>query len=185
MMRAGTSSVILLCAALLGACNASTAPVSDDYQSLPSDHVLLNIEHFITDSGVRRAHLRADTAYVFEDSMMTQLRVVNLEMFDDEGRLTSTLTSDAGEYSSTTQKTIARGNVILTIPGPDGRTIWTEELHYDPTTKRIWSDVPTRMLTSSGEDLHGGGFTTDDQFSNINIRGGAGTGLQLPIGESR
>jgi LPS export ABC transporter protein LptC len=167
--------------AALAACNDSTAPGTQDFESLPADQVVMDMEHFITSDGVRRAHLVADTAYLYEDSTTTQLRVVRLEMFDNAGNPTSTLTSDQGVYNSATQKTVARGNVVLVMPGPDGRTIWTEELHYDPTTKRIWSDVPTRVLQAGGEELHGEGFTADDQFVNVNIIGGAGTNLPLPL----
>ncbi|MGH7449476.1 MAG: LPS export ABC transporter periplasmic protein LptC [Longimicrobiales bacterium] len=166
---------------VLAACNDSTAPLTDEYESLPAETVITGADHVITSSGVRRAQLRADTAYIFEDSAMTHLRVVNLEMYDDAGKLTSTLTSEAGRYNKRTQKTVATGNVVLIMPGPDGRTIWTEELHYDPATKRVWSEVPVRMLTSAGQDIHGEGFTADDQFVNINITGGAGTGLPLPL----
>ncbi|HEX6309175.1 MAG TPA: LPS export ABC transporter periplasmic protein LptC [Longimicrobiales bacterium] len=175
------AAVLLLVA--LAACDASTAPVSEDYKPLPADQVFTSVEHFITADGVRRAHLRADTAYVFEDSATMKLRVVHLEMFDQEGRPTSTLTSDRGEYNQATQQTVARGSVVLVIEGPNGGTVWTETLHYDPATKRVWSDVATRFLTNDGKDLHGEGFTADDQFSNINITGGSGTGLPLPIGE--
>jgi LPS export ABC transporter protein LptC len=180
-MKRIRSCALIFTAMLLGACNDSTAPVSQDYESLPADQVIMDAEHFITADGIRRAHLRADTAYLFEDSATTQLRVVHLEMFDNAGALTSTLTADSGAYNTTTQRTVARGNVVLVMPDPDGRTVWTEELHYDPASKRIWSDVPTRMLTSSGEDLHGQGFTSDDQFQNFTIRGGAGTGIPLPL----
>lgn len=171
------ASLTLLC----GACDESTAPPTAEYESLPADQVITNVDHLFTSDGVRRAQLRADTAYLFEDSAATHLKVVTLEMFDDEGQLTSTLTSEEGEYNTESQKTVARGNVVLVMPGPDGRTIWTEELHYDPVAKRVWSDVPTRMLMNSGQELHGQGFTADDQFVNVDITGGAGTGIPLPL----
>jgi LPS export ABC transporter protein LptC len=172
---------VFACLALLGACDDSTAPLTGEYEPLPADQVLMNFDYLFTSDGVRRAHLQADTAFLFEDSAATHLRVVTLEMFNDAGTLTSTLTSEEGEYNTGTQKTVARGNVVLIMPDPDGRTIWTEELHYDPASKRVWSDVATRMLLNSGQELHGQGFTADDQFLNVDITGGAGTGLPLPV----
>jgi len=183
-MRTALFAVVVT-AVELAACDGSTAPVADDYQSLPADQVTLDMNATITSSGVRRAHLEADTALVFDDSQMMDLRVVRLQTFDDAGQLRSTLTSESGEYNQATQTTVARGNVVLEIPGPDGGTIWTEELHYDPNTKRIWSDVPTRYLRADGVDFHGQGFTTDDQLRNIQIRGGAGTNIPLPVGPGR
>ena len=96
-------------------------------------------------------------------------------------KLTSTLTSDEGEFNRDTQKTVARGNVVLVIPDPNGRTVWTEELHYDPTTKRLWSDVATRMRMNSGLEFNGVRFTADDEFRNVNVPGGSGTNLPLPV----
>jgi hypothetical protein len=54
-------------------------------------------------------------------------------------------------------------------------------LHYDPTSKRIWSDVRTRMLMNNGTEMHAEKFTVDDQFLNFDLTGGAGTGLPLPL----
>lgn len=178
-MRLPPFALVLLVA--LGACDDSTAPLTGEYESLPADQVATDVDHLFTSDGIRRAQLRADTAYVFNDSSVTHLRGVNLDMYDDQGELTSTLTSKEGEYHTKTQKTVARGDVVLVISGPEGRTIWTEELHYDPQTKRIWSDVYTRMVMNSGEELHGEKFTVDDQFMNFDITGGAGTNLPLPI----
>jgi LPS export ABC transporter protein LptC len=181
-MNTTLRTATLLLAALCAACDGTTAPpVSSDYQSLPADNIIFGMQHSITVDGVRRALLRADTALIFEDSSATHLKVVNLEMFDGAGQLSSTLTSNTAEYNTVSERTVARGNVIVIMPGPDGRTIWTEELHYDPQTKRIWSDVPTRILENSGREFRGQGFTADDQFVNIDIRGGSGEGLPLPI----
>jgi LPS export ABC transporter protein LptC len=172
---------VLTLIVVLGACDDSTAPLTGEYEPLPADGVMTAIDHLYTSEGVRRAQLRADTAYVYEDSAVTHLRGVELEMFDNAGELTSTLTSESGEYNTATQKTVARGNVVLIVAGPNASTIWTEELHYDPVSKRVWSDVFTRMRTDDGKDMHGEGFTADDQFLNVDIRGGAGTGLPLPL----
>lgn len=176
------SLFVLSLVALSGACDESTAPPTGEYESLPADQVVMGVDYLFTSEGVRRAQLLADTAYMFEDSAMTHLRGVTLEMYDNEGGLTSTLTSNEGEYDVDTQKTVARGDVVLIIPDPDGRTIWTEELHYDPVTKRVWSDVPSRMLMNSGEDFHVQRFTADDQFRNVQTVGASGTGLRLPAG---
>jgi len=181
LMRVFSSPVLVIAAAaMLGACDDSTAPIAQDYEPLPADQVFLDADYKITSDAVRRAHLLADTAYMFQDSAITHLRVVHLQMFDNDGKLTSTLTADEGEFDTTTQKTVARGNVVLVMPDPNGRTVWTEELHYDPMSKRVWSDVPVRILQTSGEDIHGEGFNADDQFQNFTITGGAGTGLPLP-----
>lgn len=176
-----TRLLLLATVVLIGACDDSTAPLTGEYEPLPSDQVIMGLDHLYTSDGVRRAQLSADTAYLYEDSAVTHLRGVRLDMFDDAGELTSTLTSEAGEFNTGTQKTVARGNVVLVMPGADGRTIWTEELHYDPTSKRVWSDVATRMVMNSGEEFNGDQFTADDQFQNVNVTGASGTRLPIPL----
>ena len=43
---------LILSAVLLGACNDSTAPVSQNYESLPADQVIMDAEHYITADGI-------------------------------------------------------------------------------------------------------------------------------------
>lgn len=164
---------------LLTGCNGSTAPVDDNYESLPADQVAYGIEHITTVSGVRRANLHADTTLLFNDSSVTQLRGVELELYNETGTHRATLTSESGELNRSTNAMVARGNVVLVVHGQQGRTVWTEELHYDPTEGRIWSDVATRSRTASGQEIRGDSFTSDDEFSNFRIRGGSGTGFDL------
>lgn len=180
MTRLRALLLLALSASAAAACDGTTAPPVGEYESLPASSVMTGVELRITSEGVRRALVRADTSYMFEDSAVTHLRVVHLQMFDNDGNLTSTLTSETAEYHQQTEKTVARGNVVLIMPEAD-RTIYSEELHYDPQQKRIWSDVPVRMI-ENGRETRGQSFTADDQFINVTIRGGAGTGLPMPIG---
>jgi hypothetical protein len=72
---------------------------------------------------------------------------------------------------------VARGNVVLvTVDG--NRRILTEELHYDPRTARLWSDVPTVMYEGESR-LEGQGFRSDDQMKNIEIFKGTGENIKI------
>lgn len=179
-MRTNTIPVLAgLLALAVAACNGATAPVDDNYTPLPADQVGLGVEHITTDNGVRRSTLKADTALLYNDSAVANLKVVHLEIYNDNGTHQATLTSETGDLNRNTNKMVARGNVVLVVHGPDGRTVWTEELHYDPSQRRIWSDVHTRSRDARGADLTGDGFTSDDRFTNFRIQGLAGTGLRF------
>jgi LPS export ABC transporter protein LptC len=178
-MRRLTPTALLAAIVLAAACNGATAPVDDDYMALPADQVVYGVEYITTDNGVRRATLKADTALVYNDSALMNLQVVHLELYNDNGTHQATLTSASGELNRNTNKMVARGSVVLVVHGEQGRTVWTEELHYDPNQKRIWSDVHTRSRDARGADLTGDGFTSDDQFTNFRIQGLAGTGLRF------
>jgi LPS export ABC transporter protein LptC len=156
-------------AVFAAACGGSPQePVATgDFVPLPSD-IMTKVVFKPTTNGVQTALLRSDTVYMRRDSARYDLIGVDLQTFDETGRLSATLTSRTGEYSTVGQEMVARGNVVLVTT--DGRRIETEELHYDPNTRRIWSDVPT-TVHEDGYVMRGTSFTADDGFRNVNIPG--------------
>ena len=108
------------------------------------------------------------------------VKKVNLTLFDEAGGESAQLTSREGDFSNNTQAMIARGNVVLVTRGANPRTIETEELHYDPNTKRIWSTRPTVMRSADGI-LRGTGFESDDQFQNVRVTNATSEGGGMRI----
>lgn len=163
------SAAVVLGAAGCGA--GSQGPVaSEGAARMQADHVVVAVRHFVTADGVRQARLEADTAYIYEDEERTDLRKVHLVLYNANGQEAATLTSHEGELNPRTQKLIARGEVVL-VTAEGKRRIETEELHYDPSQARLWSDVPTTM-TEEGRIIRGDGFsadTPDGQLRNIRV----------------
>jgi LPS export ABC transporter protein LptC len=177
-MKLMTSGV--LAALFCVACNGTTAPPSSDYESLPADQIMLGMTHQMSNGGIRSAHLTADTALMFNDSTSVKLRNVELELFTEQGTVRATLTSEAGEMDQNTNRMIARGSVVLVVKGANGRTVYTEELHYDPNQKQVWSDVQTRMVFPDGRQNTVKSFRSDDQFDNFTAEGLTGsTGIRF------
>jgi LPS export ABC transporter protein LptC len=115
-----------------------------------------------------------DTVFRFTDSSKVHLRGVNLRMFDEMGQQTATVTSTSGVLNDATNEMVAIGNVVLITNNL--RKIETEELHYDPNTRRMWSDVTTRH-TYEGRVQIGDSFQSDDEFTRVvvqNPRGDVG-----------
>ena len=161
----------ILLALMVAACAESAAdPMVADYAQLPADQIMEQVEFSATADGIRAAKVVSDTAYIFEDSSAMHLRGVDLEMYDETGRQTAHLTSLQGVYNENTQAMTATGTVVLVVL-KDGRRIETEELHYDPETHRIWSDVETVMQETDGTRTTVSSFTADDQFNNVQSRG--------------
>lgn len=160
---------------VFAACNGPTATVTTDYVSLPADQVMYGMEHNMSSSGIRTAHLKADTALMYNDSTSIQLRVVDLDVFDEQGAVRADLTSVSGELDQRTNHMVARGNVVLVVKGENGRTIYTEELHYDPNQKQIWSDVKIRQVFPDGRQNTATSFRSDDQFKNFTAQGVTGS----------
>ncbi len=161
-------------AALAAACGGNAAdPMVAEFATMPADQIMEGVEFSSTTAGVRSSKVLADTAYLYEDSTVMHLRGVDLEMYDATGKRTAHLTSLSGVYDQATQKMVAKGTVVLVIIG-DGRRIESEELHYDPQSRRIWSDVQTRMTEADGNVTTAASFNADDQFNNIQFQNARG-----------
>src|SRR3982074_2968057 len=90
--------LVLLSFVLVGACK-SGIPVTATQAVLDSaDQVLIGMTHYVTESGVLRARVRADTAYFFSNTQRAELRNVHVTLYDQTGRPTSTLTSREGTH---------------------------------------------------------------------------------------
>jgi LPS export ABC transporter protein LptC len=174
---------VLLCALILTACesNEVTPTATAGYRDIEADQIVYDMEQYVTAAGRQRAVLRGDTAYVFEDSAKALIKNVNLTLFDDAGQESAQLTSREGDFHNATQAMLARGKVVLVTRGADSRTIESEELHYDPNTKRVWSTKATVMRSKDGTVVNGSGFESDDRFANVRITNARSTGGSLRI----
>src|SRR5205814_7524301 len=113
--------------AVLASCKSGT-PVTATQAVLDSaDQVLIGMTHFVTESGVLRARVRADTAYFFSNTQRAELRNVHVTFYDQMGKPTSTLTSREGTHHWRTGDMEARGTVIV-IRDKDSATMKTETM---------------------------------------------------------
>lgn len=162
-------TVGLLTAALtLAGCSGVQGPSADGYVALPADQVTVGLVQIIETNGIRSAVLRADTAYMFNDSSKAHLRGVNLVLYDEAGNESTTLVAERGEIHTLTEAMVARGSVVL-IAEAGQRRIETEEFHFDPGNDRIWSAVPF-VMNRNGTITRGASFDSDTKFQNFRIR---------------
>jgi LPS export ABC transporter protein LptC len=171
--------VYLAAAAMLGigACNGVTDQATGEgYEELRSDQIMTDVAHNPTSDGVRSAIGLYDTVFVFNDSSVYHVKGVNLRTFDPDGRQSATITADSGTLNQATDALVARGNVVLVTENVC--TIRTEELHYDPDTRQLWSELPTRFEWD-GRVTTADRFRADDGFRNINATNVRG---QMPSG---
>ena len=162
----------------LAACQTPTSgPDGGDIPELAADRVMIDMEHFSTADGIRRARLHADTALFFSDSAAVHLRGMDIDMFEVNGAKNGSITARSGVLNTQTRAMIARGNVVL-VTVQQGQRIETEELNYDPSTHRVWSNSRTVITSRDGSRQIADSFETDDKFSSVNARGARGpTGI--------
>jgi len=150
------------------ACSEKTAPPIAKKSALAdsADQVMFGAHFNLTDAGLSRAELLADTAYFFDDNTRIELRKVETTFYTTSGARDAYLTSKRGTYNNRTSQMIARGNVVVITE--EGRRLTTPELKYDQQTNEIASDSAF-VLTEPGRRLEGIGFRSDPNMQNIQI----------------
>ena len=144
---------------------ATHSPLADS-----ADQVMYGARFTLTDKGVDKAHLNADTAYFFEDNTRIELEKVHTTFFTVTGARDAVLTSQRGTYNSRTSNMVAKKNVV--IVSEDGRRLTTPELIYSQQRNEISSDSAF-VLTEPNRRLEGIGFRSDPNMKNIRILRGA------------
>lgn len=132
-----------------------------------ADQVLYGMEHYITDEGIRRSKVEADTAYIYQGTQTAEMRGVKVTFYDPAGAITSTITADSGTYLMRDGSMNARGHVVAVTP--DGRTLRSAELKYDSRKQEISSDQQF-VYDRADQHLEGNGFTSDPDFRNVVTR---------------
>jgi LPS export ABC transporter protein LptC len=164
---------------MFAACKSGT-PVTATQAVLDSaDQVLMGMSHYVTESGVLRARVRADTAYFFSNTQRAELRNVHVTFYDVTGRPTSTLTSREGTQQWRTGDMEARGSVIV-VRDKDGATMKTEVMYYNQVRNEVSSDK-SFVWDEPGRHVEGDGFTSDPDFKNISAKRPTGRGGQFTL----
>jgi LPS export ABC transporter protein LptC len=156
---------LLVAAVLLSACESTGArPTTIVQASDTADQVLEGFSHYVTNQGVRRSRVEADTAYFYENTQVTDLRKVKVTFYDIKGAESSTLTSRTGTYRWQDGAMQADGNVLVVTP--DGKRLTTETLKYDNATNTISTDKPF-VFDQPGQHMTGNSFRSDPDFQNV------------------
>jgi LPS export ABC transporter protein LptC len=157
-----------LVAGLIAGCGRTTTPIGTAAFEADANQVTIGMKMKMTEEGTTKADIFADTAITMPGQTRTNLKGVRL-LFTTPSGQQGTLTSKTGEYDPASQVMVARGSVVLIIPGEQGkgkRTIKSEELHWDQRGDRVWSEKATSLL-EDGKTLYTQGFTADSRFTNV------------------
>lgn len=159
---------LLTVVALSSACTEKTLPpvVKKSALADSSDQIMFGAHFNLTDAGLERAELNADTAFFFDDNTRIELRKVETTFYTASGARDAYLTSKSGTYNNRTSAMVARGNVIVITE--EGRRLETPELRYNQQSNEIASDSAF-VLTEPGRRLEGIGFQSDPNMQNIRI----------------
>jgi LPS export ABC transporter protein LptC len=177
--------ILLLAASLIGAAcgrgeTRASAAVSGGLLDT-ADQVAFGFRTLVTDGGLLRAEIFADTAlFQNQNTKIILIRVAG-DFFGATGAKAATATAKRGAFDTRTNTLEAFGDVVIT--SVDGRVLRTPYIRYDRSSNQVYSDS-SFVLTEPGErEMRGIGFRTDPSLSAIEvmrIRSGKGGTFTLP-----
>jgi LPS export ABC transporter protein LptC len=179
--RAILSVLSVLSVLSAAACEDTGVRPTTTVQSADSaDQVLEGFSHYVTNEGIRRSRVEADTAFFYEPTQITELHKLKVVFFDTKGEESSTLTAKRGIYRWQDGSMEASGGVV--VISPDGRRLATDVLRYENATNLIVTDQHF-TFDRGDEHLEGNSFRSDPDFRNVvtdRPRGVSGDGMLLP-----
>jgi LPS export ABC transporter protein LptC len=127
-----------------------------------------NVETLFTDSSVLRIRLKAPKQMEQLNGDRIFPNGVYVEFFDVTGKKTSTLKANTGNYYKDQSLYVVKGNVIINNLEKEEK-LNTEELNWDPETKKIYTDKYLR-IESPEKTIEATGMDAKEDFSNYKLR---------------
>jgi LPS export ABC transporter protein LptC len=131
------------------------------------------VETLFSDSAIVRIRLTAPKQIEEQNGNLTYPKGIKVEFFEKDNTLSSQLTANSATYDKTTGVYTAIGNVVV-VGKKDGNELKTEKLHWNPETKKVYTDV---FVTIKEDDtiLYGDGLIANEDFSYYKITFPKGT----------
>lgn len=159
--------VVLLTAAACPAKRGKTPVMARAAKtSIPdsAEQIIFGGRIFLTDQGVNKGVLLADTVLNYDQGTRMELRRVNVTFYTSIGLKDGVLTSKAGTYNSRLARLDARGDVV--VLREDGKRLTSQSLVYDQVRNQIFTDSAF-VLNEPARRFTGIGFESDPRLSNF------------------
>lgn len=166
-MRGRSVVLALLLVFPLGACRKKGAPLPvNRHRTMAdsADQALGGVRMLLTDHGVQRGELFADTAYVFDEMRRFELRKVRATFNTSTGEKDGVMSADSGRYNLNQQVLEGFGHVVIVTN--EGRRLSTPQLRYSQAFNEVSSDS-TFSIVEPGRRLAGVGFKSDPQLTRF------------------
>ena len=166
--------VFFALALLLAACNPGARPPVGITGGLAdsAEQVAFNVRHVLTQNGVQRGELFADTMFVFDDQTRYAFQGVRATFNNERGVRDGNVRADRGSYSLRSHVLEGWGNVIITTT--DGRRLEAPHLIFRRLANEVATDSAFVMTDARGMVTRGVGFRADPGLNRIQILRRAG-----------
>ena len=171
---------VVACVSLL-ACRKTTKPpvVGEAALADSADQILFDVRSPMTNSGVKRGEMFADTIFVFRDQTLFVMRRVRANFNSELGASNGTLRGDRGTYDLRTQTLEGYGNVVVT--STKGERLSSNHLKYNQALNEIASDS-AYTLVRNNETQRGIGFRSDPNLAVFRCLRSCGGSAPVPLG---
>lgn len=150
---------------LLWGCGRETPPGEKEAPSGP-DQVLERSTIRFTSEGRRTAVVYADRISKYLKEEKGVLWGVKTEFYDEEGKLSSTLTSQEGTVFEGREEVEAKGNVVVITS--EGVKLETPLLRWNSRTNRVYTDSVVK-ISRGGDVVTGVGMEADTELKQVRI----------------
>lgn len=148
-----------------------------------ADQIAFGFRTLVTDGGLLRAEIFADTAIFLDQNTRASLRNVHGDFFGATGAKEATMTALVGNLNTRSNVLEAWGDVVIT--SVDGRVLKTPMIRYIQSQNQVTSDSAF-VLTEPGEkEISGVGFRTDPSLNAVEVlkvKSGRGGTFRVPGG---
>lgn len=142
-----------------------------------ADQVAFGSRTLVTDGGLLRAEIFADTTFFLDQNARIVMHVVHGDFFSNVGAKDATMIAQRANYDTRLGSLEGWGNVIIT--SVDGRVLKSPMVRYDSRQNQISSDSSFVMTEPDGKEVRGIGFRADPNLNVVTVlrlnRGRGGT----------
>lgn len=131
-----------------------------------AEQIMLGVRLLLTDRGVQRGELFADTGYVFEDQTRFELRKVRATFNTSTGTKDGVLSADRGLYNQRESRLEGFGHVVIVTT--EGKRLTAPQMKYLQLQNEVSSDSAF-TLVEPGRNVSGIGFRADPQLTRVTI----------------
>jgi LPS export ABC transporter protein LptC len=164
--------------AVSGCRESSRPPVAGEVAlSDSAEQVIFDGRFFVTQSGVKRGEMRADTIFVFNDSKYL-LRTISGEFSTETGAPNGTIRADRGTYDQRSRILDGHGNVVVT--STEGDRLTSNHLRYTETADEISSDS-AYTIVRKGDTSRGIGFRSDPNLRDFRCLRSCSGAANVPV----
>jgi LPS export ABC transporter protein LptC len=159
------SAVLLLAACSMCSREEPGGKTVQQDKPLP-DQVISDFSITETASGKKEWNMKARKAYIYDSRDVLEAEEMEVEFFDERGRVKSRLVANVGIINRATNDMEARGDVV--VIGNSGVILETQTLQWLSKTRKIMSDDSVKVIRE-GDVLTGVGFRGDPDLGSFEI----------------